>query len=219
MHGPAIAIRLVTGGSGMSGNEAMSITLAWLPVVLTVIATLIAWLGVQTSRTQTGIQRQVAKDAAQPYVWADVRGSEHAGQLIQLVVGNSGPTIATNVRVKFDPPLPVVRDMHEKDQTTLRGMDKLERGIQSIAPGKALRWNLGVAHKLFASDDAPELRPHNVTINTDGPFGSLPPLEYVVDLSDFRESAVWTEGSLHEVADAVTKGMDGIKREMQREDE
>ncbi|MFK5582169.1 hypothetical protein [Serinicoccus sp. LYQ131] len=203
----------------MDNTDAMSLTLAWLPVVVAGIATVIAWLGVRAAKDQVKIQRQLARDAAQPYVWADVRGGVDSGQMIQLVVGNSGPTIATNVRVKFDPPLPVVREMPSKNDTTRRGMDKLEHGIQSIAPGKTLRWHLGVAHKLFASDDSPALQPHAVTIEADGPFGALPTLEYVIDLSDFRETGVWSEGSLNQVAQAVTKGMDGIKREMQQRED
>ncbi len=49
---------------------------------------------------QSKIQRQLRIDAAQPYVWVDVRPDE-AGTLLNLVIGNSGPTVATNVHIRI----------------------------------------------------------------------------------------------------------------------
>lgn len=57
---------------------------------------------------QTKIQRQLRIDAAHPHVWADIRQDDAIGTLLNLVVGNSGPTVAEKVRVKVDPALPAV---------------------------------------------------------------------------------------------------------------
>ncbi len=48
------------------------------------------------------------EDAAQPYVWVDLRPDEHA-QLL-LLVGNSGPTVATDVRAYVEGDIDVVGD-------------------------------------------------------------------------------------------------------------
>ncbi len=49
----------------------------------------------KASREQTKQQKQAAKDAAQPMVWADGRGDDgQGGQALVLLLGNSGPTIA-----------------------------------------------------------------------------------------------------------------------------
>jgi hypothetical protein len=46
---------------------------------------------------QSEIQRQLRIDAVQPYVWVDVRPDEVTSVILNLVIGNSGPTVATNV--------------------------------------------------------------------------------------------------------------------------
>jgi hypothetical protein len=60
----------------------------------------------RASREQAKQQRQAAKDAAQPMVWVDVRGDDGRGQALVLLLGNSGPSIARNVKVVFDPAPP-----------------------------------------------------------------------------------------------------------------
>ena len=58
----------------------------------------------KASREQTKQQKQAAKDAAQPMLWVDVRCDDGQGQALVLLLGNSGPSVARNVRVIFDPP-------------------------------------------------------------------------------------------------------------------
>jgi hypothetical protein len=60
-------------------------------------------ISVRAAKDQTAIQRQLRIDAAQPYVWADVRTDPESGILLDLAVGNSGPTIATNVTALLYP--------------------------------------------------------------------------------------------------------------------
>ncbi len=85
----------------------------WVAVAAAVIALAAVWYSRRSAgaadrsavavEEQTAIQRQIRIDAAQPYVWADVRSDDESGVLLNLVVGNSGPTVATNVRIKIDP--------------------------------------------------------------------------------------------------------------------
>ena len=103
----------------------------------------------RAAEEQSEIQRQIRIDAAQPYVWADLQPDDAQGSLIRLVVGNSGPTIATNVRIEVDPPLQAVEDMEERAEAALRA---LGAGLQSLAPGRVHAWSLGMAWDLIRDD-------------------------------------------------------------------
>ncbi len=91
------------------------------------------------AEAQTEIQRQIQIAAAQPYIWADIREDDSQGVLLDLLIGNSGPTVATNVRARIDPPLPTHRQLEEgaKAQQQLAG-----QGISALPPGAVIRWHL-----------------------------------------------------------------------------
>ena len=97
----------------------------------------------KASREQTKQQKQAAKDATQPMVWVDIRGDDGQGQALVLLLGNSGPSIARNVKVTFDPAPPSTLDIKPI-------LEILKQGIASLAPGRTMQWALGAAHN--ASD-------------------------------------------------------------------
>lgn len=117
---------------------------------------------VTEAREQTALQRQMHRDAAQPYVWLDIRPDDGHGQLIKVVLENGGPTVATNIRVAIDPPLP---------DTSRPGshFSALDAGVSALAPGRSMRWNLGTGPQLFS--DPANVRAHRVSIDANGPFG------------------------------------------------
>jgi hypothetical protein len=136
------------------------------------------------------------RDAAQPYVWVDIRPDTTERQLLAVVVGNSGPTFATNIRATFNPPLPT---------GTLNGRDegaseRLRAGLPSLAPGKQLSWALGMGPVVLGSDRS---RRYTITIDADGPFGPLPQLSVDVDVVSYIGVLVRPEGSLHKVEEAI----------------
>jgi hypothetical protein len=71
----------------------------------------------RAAEEQTKVQQQLRIDAAQPYVWVDVRPDDATATLLNLVIGNSGPTVAVNVRVRVDPPLPAIDQVKERSAT------------------------------------------------------------------------------------------------------
>jgi hypothetical protein len=93
----------------------------------------------KASREQTKQQKQAAKDATQPMVWVDVRGDDGQGQALVLLLGNSGPSIARNVKVVFDPSPPSTLDIKPI-------LEILKQGIASVPPGRTMQWTLGAAH-------------------------------------------------------------------------
>ena len=152
---------------------------------------------VETARRQIELQREQAEAAAQPYVWADIQPDPQVGHMLQLVVSNAGPTVATNVRVTSTPPLPSAPPYTERiDSLEL----VLKRGISSLAPHRSLRWILGVSSDLF-KPSAPE--PITLRVEAEGPHGPLAPLEIRVDFTDWANARDAPEGSLHQVRRAI----------------
>ncbi len=147
---------------------------------------------------QTEIQRQMHRDAAQPYIWVDVRADPSQGSTLVLIVGNTGQTTATNVRVVFDPPLPMGENGRPRvDEAQWR----LRNGIKAIAPGSELWWSVGLAWEVITQKDT---QPYRVTIDADGPFGPLETNTYTIDLADRSASRDEPDGTLHRLTKAVT---------------
>lgn len=132
---------------------------------------------------------------------------------VQVVVGNSGPTVARNIRVLFDPPLPTGQqhsDKAEKVQSTL------SNGLHSLTPNRVLRWTLGVGYDLLSSDES-QLR--SVRIDAEGPHGPLPTLEMGIDISEWRHARDAPDGSLHHVRGAIkdlTKAVISVDKSLKR---
>ncbi len=143
-------------------------------------ATRAAERAARAAEEQTKIQQQLRIDAAQPYVWADVRPDETTGTLLNLVIGNSGPTIATIVRIKIDPPLPAIDQLKERAEAAQAW---IADGIRSIAPGRTFTWPLGQGFNLLKGSGP---QAHTFTIDANGPFGPMPTTTHIVDLADLR---------------------------------
>jgi hypothetical protein len=144
----------------------------------------------KASREQTKQQKQAAKDAAQPMLWVDIRGDEGQGQALVLLLGNSGPSIARNVKVIFDPAPPATLDIKPI-------LEILKQGIASVPPGRTMQWVLGAARDAIDSDAHNAYR---VRIEAEGPFGLVEPLEYVLSVDDLDGSRAVPPGNLHAVA-------------------
>jgi hypothetical protein len=142
------------------------------------------------SREQTKQQKQAAKEAAQPMVWVDIRGGDGQGQALLLLLGNSGPSIARNVKVTFDPAPPATLDSKPI-------LEVLRQGIASVPPGRTMQWALGAAHDT-SEWDAPQA--YRVRIEAAGPFGAIEPLEYVISVDDLHGWRAAPPGNLHAVA-------------------
>ena len=97
----------------------------------------------QAAEEQTEIQRQLRIDAAQPYVWVDIRPDDSTGTLLNLVVGNSGPTVATSIHIEVEPRLPSIDQFKERVAAAERA---LAGGMKSLPPGRTYSWPLGPMH-------------------------------------------------------------------------
>lgn len=126
-------------------------------------------------------------DAAQPYVVVDVVPNDAQGQLLQVVARNIGQTMARNVQVRFDPPLP--KKLGSEQGPFLA----LEQGISYLPPGRSMTWNLGVSFDYFEGETAPPLT--QVTVTCVGPFGATDPLTYAVSFEESVTRALAQPGT------------------------
>lgn len=168
-----------------------------LSAVIALIALYFTGLAAKAAKDQTEIQRQLRKDAAQPYVWADLREDRIRGTMLLLVLGNSGPTVATNIRVTITPDLRATSFNSDKVQKV---QGRLANGFQSLAPGREVSWSLGVGFEILRQEGGSS---YSFKVEADGPFGPLEPLTYDVDMDDWRSMKDNPDGSLHAVRQAI----------------
>lgn len=103
-------------------------------------------------------------------------------------MGNSGPTIAEEVRIGLDPPLPEwAPDEEAEDATRLTAL--LDEGLRSVPPGREFHWTLGVAHTYFPNDGADPVPRVQVSIDSLGRGHSMPTLTYSIDLEDIKRQS------------------------------
>src|SRR5450755_4242087 len=117
-------------------------------VLIAAVALFYSRRSTQAAVDQAKIQRQASADAAQPAVWADVRGDDVTGILLVLAVGNSGPAIATRARITIDPPLPSIPELRKRAEDAQR---RLAAGI-TLPPGRIITWPLGQGFNLLKGD-------------------------------------------------------------------
>lgn len=168
---------------------------------------------VVAAREQTQLQRDLAHEALQPYVWADIQPDMQQGTVMHVVVGNNGPTVARNVRVTFDPPLPASQHQSDKVESVQR---VLASGLRSLAPKREIRWTLGAGYDLLSSEGS---QVRTVRVEGEGPHGPLPVLEIQIDISEWRQARDAPDGSLHHVRGAIkdlTKAVCDVDKSMNR---
>jgi len=200
------------GGVRTSGyvRDMASLILSILSIAIAAVAVAISyWLGARTVQAaeRSALAAEVSQQLAerqfaaavqaqearlQPYVWADLRPRDD-GQMLVFVVGNSGPTVATDVRVTCRPALVdiVPKEQQEKARVI---EDLLRSGLSSIAPGRTFMWNLGVAHTYFPNDGADPVGSLELDINALGPRGELEVVRYVIALEDLKQQAARATG-------------------------
>jgi hypothetical protein len=176
---------------------------AWIAAVSAVVALgalYFTWEQARNAKRQTDLQQRMHEDAAQPYVWADIRPDEEHGFVLVLVARNEGRTVATDVRLTFDKPLP----SEFADEWDGRALS-----LASIAPGRQLVWWLKPGPAWYGSDLP---RAYTVTIDCTGPFGPAPTLSYVLNIDDFGSEAPMKRGSLH----ALTKELKAMTQVLKK---
>lgn len=197
-----------------------SAIIAAFAAAIALAALYFTWRQVRTAEAQTSLQRKMHEEAAQPYVWADIRPHAQHAEFMMLIVKNDGPTVASNVSVSIDPPFPPEWiGVGDEDRFLNR------RRFAALPPGRVMQWNLGLPYQLLPSPEVPANGDgrFEITISFDGSRGPVDTLTYMVDLSEYRRSAKTTPGtpmtiakSINESSRALTKAIDSIAKQLPR---
>lgn len=180
--------------------------IAVIALLMSIRSTRAAERAACAAEEQTRIQQQLRLDAAMPYIWADVRPDNESGVILQLVVGNSGPTVATDVRVRIEPPFPNIPQLAE----AVAVQQRLAEGFRSLPPGRTMQWWLGQGFNLLQPEGT---QVHKLTITATGPLGHpVPDLSYELDLSEYRGLDPNPSGSLRVLTEAVKKLTDKVQQ-------
>ena len=161
----------------------------------------------RAAEEQTNIQRQLMQQTAQPYIWADIQADSKQGDLLHLVLGNSGPTVARNVRVTIDPSISSKGNAGCYAEHAQR---RLREGVLSLAPGRTIRWSLGLGSDLLKSENDETV--YRIVVTGEGPYGPLDPWDVLVRPSDWRESLDQPDGSLHLVRKSIDELAKAIRQ-------
>jgi hypothetical protein len=184
-------------------------TANWLTILISaaasIAAVLAAWFaGHQSLATaeqaniaqrQQELAEQIRKDQSQPFVFVDIR-PDIGGFLMMLIVENTGPTVARNIRVDFDPPLRSVKFPEVANLLFIR------EGIKALPPGRRISWYFDTGPSIFSSDVPKKYR---VRVNAEGPFGPTEEIEYDIDFSILENSEARNPAQLKDIVDQLKK--------------
>ncbi|WP_329501522.1 hypothetical protein [Kitasatospora herbaricolor] len=152
-------------------------------------------------RDQLELAQQIHREQNEPYVVVDLAADQPGTGLVALIVHNSGPTMARDVRIRFTPELE-----SSLPQLTPRVRNALSRPISMLPPGRRLVYPFDNHHRWEAGNLPMEF---DVTVDATGPAGPVEQLTYKIDLQVLTESLVGErphkriENSLGEIADKV----------------
>lgn len=148
-----------------------------------------------SARRQTNLQQRIIEDAAQPYVWVDIRPDDRDAAFFHLILKNEGPTVAENVSVSFNPSLPEV--WRPSRQVGPNGTD-----FASVPPGRTMIWNLGSTVDIIGKKTAMQF---DITVSAKGPYGDVPPRTYRIDVAQYDGHAMRAPGTLSGVTRAIAE--------------
>ena len=180
----------------------------WVAMVATVVAIVALYFsgrGAHAALAQITQQSELFREAAQPTLWADIRG-DVTGELLVMLVGNSGPSIAHKVKVTFDPEPPSLLNIKPI-------IENLEKGLTAMAPGRTMEWVLGTAHNTVDWDAHNECR---VRIEAEGPFGPIDPVEHLIVINDLKDSRSAPLATIASDLHRISKDVDELKKSVRK---
>lgn len=141
------------------------------------------WLTIKQFR----LMLREAREQHQPYVYADLRNNPSHQPILALVYENTGPTVAEDVTIQFDPPLlrKIIHNGRWADDCLL------PLRLPSLPPGHRQAITLG--HPQALLDDPHFAKRYLVTITGTGPEGPMDELSYIIDLGIRSETAMATD--------------------------
>ncbi|MFI8372038.1 hypothetical protein [Streptomyces sp. NPDC085466] len=175
----------------------------WAVIVTAVtalIASIIALLQTSAARAQLALGKRVHREQNEPYVIVDIQPDPYGPML--LVIENTGPTVARDVRISCDPPLESgwAPEPGQPDLTQIL-QEILSRPIPILPPRRRLTFLFDNVDR-FQNISLP--RRYTFTVDADGPAGKVETAQYTVDLDAVKWSLI-AERPTQKVEDKLAK--------------
>jgi hypothetical protein len=165
----------------------------------TVVTAGVAVLAAAYARSQVRLARQTREDQTRPFVVVDFALNSVYTQAVDLVVENIGQTLATNVRLSFEPPLKTTRD--DKGSVALGESVLLREGIPTMPPRKRITALFDIGPDRIAAD-LPST--YSVTVSCkDGRGKQQDELTYTLDLGFLYGLHRMREYGIHDMSKAI----------------
>jgi hypothetical protein len=156
--------------------------------VVALLAAIVAWRQLREAR-------RLREAQAQPFVIVDVEPSVTSRRILNLVIRNTGQTLARDVTIRFDPPLRSTLDSEGFPPANFRALAK---GIPALPPGREYQIMLDSTVSRSESN-LPDS--YTVTVKFHDRDGKkMDELTYELDLAMFHSAPYVTELSVHDVA-------------------
>jgi hypothetical protein len=180
---------------------------AWTPsdwsALSAVITALVAVAAAAFAFMQVRHARLLREEQAQPFVVVDFESSPIWHNAIELVIRNIGKTVATDVRVEFDPPL---QSTHAPKGYELSKSALVTRGIPAMPPGKQISALFDFSHD---RKDADLPMSYTAIVRfADARGRRQEALTYVLDLNFVYGLTQFTELGIHDAAKALSEMRD-----------
>ncbi|MEU7877947.1 hypothetical protein [Microbispora bryophytorum] len=168
----------------------------------------------EIAANQLALDRTAFTESQQPYVVVDIRASDFISEALNLVVENVGPTVARNVRIRFDPPIQTSLDGDHSEK--LADALIFTKGIPHLPPGRKIEALFDIGWQFFEKDLP---RQYSVTVEADGPYGAVEPLTYLIDLEIYRKLRHLAVKTLHQQVqevESLRKAVERVAEELAR---
>ncbi|MEU5163825.1 hypothetical protein AB0G74_30010 [Streptomyces sp. NPDC020875] len=158
----------------------------WAVIVAVAAALIAAWqasIARRAVREQLALAERIHREQNEPYVIVDIQPDAYY-QALLLVIENTGPTVARDVRISCDPPLESGWEPRpgETDLTQVL-QEVLARPIPILPPRRRLTF-LVDRQERFQDADLP--RVYTFTVDANGPDGKVETAQYSVDLDTMK---------------------------------
>lgn len=158
----------------------------------------VAVIAVVAAFRQVREARALREEQARPIVVVDFALDPTTSFFFDIVVKNIGATLASTVKITFDPPIASTLDDSEQP---IGEWSWFHDGFPTIPPGKEYRAMFDTAPERFTRTDLP--RRYDVTVEFDGPSGREPALKQTLDLDVYYNGSISECYSAHHIAMAL----------------
>ncbi len=170
----------------------------WLTAIGTIGTLIVAAAAAFVAFGQFRESRRLREAQAQPFVVVDVEPSIVSRRILNLVIRNTGQTLARDVTINFVPPLKSTIDANGYPVSDFR---PLKNGIPALPPGREYQVMLDSTVERFRSN-LPDK--YSVTVRfSDRDGRKMDALEYEIDLAIYRGAQYVQELSINDLVKEV----------------